>query len=612
MKLLRGIGLLGLWALSTAAVAQTCPEGNPLVAPDNRYSVTEPLVGQRVVTDLVTGLMWKGCSEGQVGAGCTGTATTHTWTQALTLADGSTHAGFSDWRLPNREELRSLVETGCFGPSINAVAFPATVSSVYWSSTTVASDSPFAWVVIFGVGNLNNLPKSNEYQVRLVRGGQSLDPFNAAGDFTPDAFSFAPQTGVPLSDLRTSASISVSGIDTVVGIGVSGAADSAYSINGGPFVSTPGAVSNGDSVVVRHTSAAVPLASVTTTLQVGALTADFVSTTAAPPSFTIGGMVTGLAGSGLVLQNNGDDDLPIAANGDFTFATPLVDGSEYAVTVSAQPSGPSQTCSVTNDTATLAGSNVTDVQVACATHTYVVTTSTSNGTITSTINPVVSHGETTTVTGEANANHYFASVSGCGGTPQGNSDASISGFSYETGPITAACTVETNFARIATDLQIAKDSGAAVALDGQVLVYSITVANAGPLPAIGAQLIDTLPAELVDGEWACLPDESSTACPSPPNNAGEGDLFALIDLPVDGFLRYDLSARVQAGSGATVSNTASVAPPDGLDELDTSNNSATAEVLIVPQGIFANGFEALPLPLTVPGATKAQREASGR
>lgn len=82
---------------------------------------------------------------------------------------------------------------------------------------------------------------------------------------------------------------------------------------------------------------------------------------------TVGGTVSGLAGSGLVLQNNDGDDLAVAADGSFTFATPLVDGSSYAVTVAAQPGGPAQTCTVANGSGTIAGANVTDVAVQCTT-----------------------------------------------------------------------------------------------------------------------------------------------------------------------------------------------------------------------------------------------------
>ncbi len=57
------------------------------------------------------------------------------------------------------------------------------------------------------------------------------------------------------------------------------------------------------------------------------------------PRFTVGGTVSGLAGSGLVLQNNAGDDLSISADGTFSFTARVANGGTYAVTVNTQPSG---------------------------------------------------------------------------------------------------------------------------------------------------------------------------------------------------------------------------------------------------------------------------------
>ena len=89
-------------------------------------------------------------------------------------------------------------------------------------------------------------------------------------------------------------------------------------------------------------------------------------TTAAPANFTIGGTVSGLSGTGLVLQDNGGDNLPVSANGTFTFATAIAPGGAYAVTVATQPSGPAQRCLVTAGGGN-AAANVTAVVVNCLT-----------------------------------------------------------------------------------------------------------------------------------------------------------------------------------------------------------------------------------------------------
>lgn len=87
--------------------------------------------------------------------------------------------------------------------------------------------------------------------------------------------------------------------------------------------------------------------------------------TLAAATFTVGGTVTGLTGSGLVLQNNGRDDLGVVANGGFSFATALAGGSAYAVTVKTQPGG--QSCTVANGSGTVGSAHVTTVDVRCAT-----------------------------------------------------------------------------------------------------------------------------------------------------------------------------------------------------------------------------------------------------
>jgi hypothetical protein len=81
-------------------------------------------------------------------------------------------------------------------------------------------------------------------------------------------------------------------------------------------------------------------------------------------TYTIGGSVSGLGSGGLVLQDNGGDDLTINSNGSFTFATSIATGNAYAVTIETQPTG--QNCTVTNGAGTVAAANITNVSVSCA------------------------------------------------------------------------------------------------------------------------------------------------------------------------------------------------------------------------------------------------------
>jgi hypothetical protein len=89
-------------------------------------------------------------------------------------------------------------------------------------------------------------------------------------------------------------------------------------------------------------------------------------TSLAAATFTIGGTVTGLTGSGLVLQDhlgsNDDDLLPANENGNFTFPNPVASGGAYSVTVVTQPTG--RNCAVANGSGT-ASANVTNVSIVC-------------------------------------------------------------------------------------------------------------------------------------------------------------------------------------------------------------------------------------------------------
>ena len=80
-----------------------------------------------------------------------------------------------------------------------------------------------------------------------------------------------------------------------------------------------------------------------------------------PPTYSIGGTVTGLVGS-ITLQNNGGDSLALSANGSFTFSLRVASGGAYTVSISAQPLGPD--CAVTNGSGTVT-SSVSNVSITC-------------------------------------------------------------------------------------------------------------------------------------------------------------------------------------------------------------------------------------------------------
>jgi len=134
--------------------------------------------GDGTVTDTRTGLMWKQCLEGQSGADCEGTAGQFNWDDAMKIPQRLNQrggfSGYHDWRVPTRDELKSLVRHGRTSPAICTEAFPNAPDSYVWSGSPNASNASFAWCVYFGDGYYycDCGLRSYNYGVRLVRGGQ--------------------------------------------------------------------------------------------------------------------------------------------------------------------------------------------------------------------------------------------------------------------------------------------------------------------------------------------------------------------------------------------------------------------------------------------------------
>jgi hypothetical protein len=104
---------------------------------------------------------------------------------------------------------------------------------------------------------------------------------STTGDNVPAAFVLTDQTDVPLLTLVESAPVVISGITITATVSVSGGWEAAYSVNAGPYTSLDGTVSNGDSIRVRHRSAAAGGEATNTLLTGGGVSDTFTSTTVA-------------------------------------------------------------------------------------------------------------------------------------------------------------------------------------------------------------------------------------------------------------------------------------------------------------------------------------------
>jgi YVTN family beta-propeller protein len=110
----------------------------------------------------------------------------------------------------------------------------------------------------------------------------------------PDAFSFASQTGMPLSTPIVSNPITVAGLGDAAPISITACtgAPCEYNINDGSWTSLPGEVNNGDTVMVRQTSSGSFSATTTATLSIGGVSAAFTVTTAAAGDPNSNGLIS--------------------------------------------------------------------------------------------------------------------------------------------------------------------------------------------------------------------------------------------------------------------------------------------------------------------------------
>ena len=191
MKLKSTIAFTMLLVGMSNFVQATCDSTIPRTSPSSNFATH----ADGTVTDTRTGLVWRRCPLGMNWNGntCSGYPNAYDWQDALqtlqSINQGGGIAGMHDWRLPNVQELSTLLELACSSPAINAAIFPGSLTGAgngeYWTSTPDGSD--FVRFVDFDTGWGSSAQNYQGYRVRPVRGSQR----GSGGGTTPPQTDFS-------------------------------------------------------------------------------------------------------------------------------------------------------------------------------------------------------------------------------------------------------------------------------------------------------------------------------------------------------------------------------------------------------------------------------------
>jgi hypothetical protein len=141
--------------------------------------------GWRMVRDNNSGLVWEVKSPDQADVNYK--SDRYSWDDAkayIERLNNRGYGGFSDWRLPNREELRTIVNYNDTVPAVDLEYFPNVIPDFYWSSDPYAADPKMIWGIYFAYGCAICYLEKSQFFVRAVRGGYN----RAFGDTSRYAF----------------------------------------------------------------------------------------------------------------------------------------------------------------------------------------------------------------------------------------------------------------------------------------------------------------------------------------------------------------------------------------------------------------------------------------
>ncbi len=112
----------------------------------------------KTIKDTTTNLQWQDSELSEALS----------WEDALKECDDLAVSGYINWRLPNINELKSIIDIEQYSPALDG-NFTQRFSNNYWSSTTNVADKQEAWSVDFNYGEVAATRKDTTAFVRCVR-----------------------------------------------------------------------------------------------------------------------------------------------------------------------------------------------------------------------------------------------------------------------------------------------------------------------------------------------------------------------------------------------------------------------------------------------------------
>lgn len=121
-------------------------------------------------------------------------------------------------------------------------------------------------------------------------------------------------------------------------------------------------------------------------------------------------------------------------------------------------------------------------------------------------------------------------------------------------------------------------TGTALVNQNNSATYTVTVQNNGPTTAHGSTINDSVPANITSVTISCIAS-GGAVCPTTTGLTSLGNVF-IATFPSGSSLVFTITGT--ASTIGTVTNTATISPPNGSTDPNTGNNTATVNTTVVP------------------------------